>query len=75
MNKISNKKIVIIVLVIALVAAGLIIAAVFCGFGAPDCTGKNCWNTKKQQGDSSMPFSKGPTSPPQVGTPNIPLPK
>lgn len=74
MNKFLNRKTAVILLVIALVVAGLVIAVDIFGPHKTLCMGKNC-SPSEQNADANMPFSKGPTSPPKVGTPNIPLPK
>ena len=66
-----NKKLIIIILVVVLVAVGLVIMWIFYGPHKTLCTGIGC----QQQNNPNIPFSKVPTDPPQVGTPNIPLPK
>lgn len=74
MNQFLNRKTAVILLVIALIAAGLLIAVFYFGPHKTLCTGKNC-SPSEQNTDANIPFSKGPVSPPQVGTPNIPLPE
>lgn len=67
----NRKKLIIILLIVVLIAAGLVIASFLNSLDITECTGTNC-GTSKQNAGANMPFSKGPTGPPQVGTPNVP---
>ncbi len=75
MNQFLNKKTVIILLVIVLIAVGFVIMWIFYGPHKTLCSGIGCRGEEEQQSDLNIPFSKGPTTPPKVGTPNIPLPE